>query len=62
MQTDNTTALSVVSNNIMKKLKAMDMTYLWLQCAKVNFTITGHQEKPTMVTMSPNTMRLFIIR
>ena len=25
IQTDNTTALSVVNNNVMKKLKAMDM-------------------------------------
>ncbi len=32
MQTDNTTALNVVNNNVMKKLKAMDMKYHWLQC------------------------------
>jgi hypothetical protein len=32
MQTDNTTALGVVNNNIMKKLKAMDMKYNWLRC------------------------------
>ena len=32
MQTNNTTALSVVNNNVMKKLKAMDMKYHWLQC------------------------------
>jgi hypothetical protein len=32
MQTNNTTALSVVNNNVMKKLKAMDMKYYWLQC------------------------------
>jgi hypothetical protein len=30
MQTDNTTALGVVNNNVMKKLKAMDMKYHWL--------------------------------
>ena len=30
MQTDNTTALGMVNNNIMKKLKAMDMKYHWL--------------------------------
>ncbi len=30
MQTDNTTALGVVNNNIIKKLKAMDMKYHWL--------------------------------
>jgi hypothetical protein len=30
MQTDNTTALGVVSNKVMKKLKAMDMKYHWL--------------------------------
>jgi hypothetical protein len=32
MQTDNTTALSVVNNNVMKKLKANDMKFHWLQC------------------------------
>ncbi len=32
MQTDNTTALGVVNNNIMKKTKAMDMKYHWLRC------------------------------
>ena len=31
MQTDNTTALGVVNNNVMKKLKAMDMKYHWLR-------------------------------
>jgi hypothetical protein len=30
MQTDNTTALNVINNNVMKKLKAMDMKYHWL--------------------------------
>ncbi len=30
MQTDNTTALGVVNNNVIKKLKAMDMKYYWL--------------------------------
>jgi hypothetical protein len=29
-QTNNTTALGIVNNNIMKKLKAMDMKYHWL--------------------------------
>jgi hypothetical protein len=32
MQTDNTTALGVVNQNVMKKLKLMDMKYHWLQC------------------------------
>jgi hypothetical protein len=32
MQTDNTTALGVVNNNVMKKLKSMDMKYHWLRC------------------------------
>ena len=32
MQTDNTTTLRVVNNNIMKKSKLMDMKYHWLQC------------------------------
>jgi hypothetical protein len=30
MQMDNTTALGVVNNNIIEKLKAMDMKYNWL--------------------------------
>jgi hypothetical protein len=30
MQTDYTTALGIISNNFMKKLKAMDMKYHWL--------------------------------
>jgi hypothetical protein len=31
IQTDNTMVLGVVNNNVMKKLKAMDMKYHWLQ-------------------------------
>ena len=30
MQMDNTTALGVVNNNVLKKLKSMDMKYHWL--------------------------------
>ncbi len=30
MQTDNTTALGIVNNNVIKKLKAIDMKYHWL--------------------------------
>jgi hypothetical protein len=30
IQTNNTMALRVVNNNVMKKLKAMDMKYHWL--------------------------------
>ncbi len=30
MKTDNTTVLGVVNNNVMKKLKPMDMKYHWL--------------------------------
>jgi hypothetical protein len=30
MQADNTTALGVVNDNILKKLKSMDMKYHWL--------------------------------
>jgi hypothetical protein len=30
MQTDNTTALDIVNNNVIKKLKASDMKYQWL--------------------------------
>jgi hypothetical protein len=32
MQTDNTIALGVVNQNVMKKMKSMDMKYHWLQC------------------------------
>jgi hypothetical protein len=32
MQTDNTTALGGKNNNVMKKLKLMDMKYHWLRC------------------------------
>jgi hypothetical protein len=32
MQTDNMTALGVVNQNVMKKVKSMDMKYHWLQC------------------------------
>ncbi len=32
IQTDNTTALGVVNQNVMKKLKSMDMKYHWLRC------------------------------
>ena len=31
VQTDNTMALVVVKNNVMKKLKLVDMTFHWLQ-------------------------------
>jgi hypothetical protein len=30
IQTNNTMALGVLNNNVMKKLKAMDMKYHWL--------------------------------
>jgi hypothetical protein len=32
MQTDNTTALGVVNNNVKKQIKGMDMKYHWLRC------------------------------
>jgi hypothetical protein len=32
MQTDNTMALGVVNNNVMKKLKSVDMKYHWHRC------------------------------
>jgi hypothetical protein len=31
MQMDNTTALSIVNNNVIKKMKAIDMKYHWLR-------------------------------
>ena len=32
IQTDNTTALGIVNQNVMEKLKSMDMKYHWLRC------------------------------
>jgi hypothetical protein len=32
MQTDNMTALGVLNQNVMKKMKLMDIKYHWLQC------------------------------
>jgi hypothetical protein len=32
MQTDNMTALGVMHQNVMKKMKSMEMKYHWLQC------------------------------
>jgi hypothetical protein len=34
MQMDNTTALGIINNNVIKKLKAMDMKYHWLHDKK----------------------------
>ena len=64
MQTNNTTALNVVNNTVMKNLKAMDMKYHWLRCreSQGQFCHYWASGKPTMVTMSPNFMCLFIIR
>jgi hypothetical protein len=49
MQTDNTTALGVVNQNVMKKMKSMDMKYHWLLCriSQKNYDIIGLQESQT---------------
>jgi hypothetical protein len=52
MQTDNNTALGVVNNNVIKKLKAMDMKYHWLcnrEC-QGQIDTTGPQAKRTTAT------------
>jgi hypothetical protein len=50
MQTDNTTALGVVNNNVIQKLKAMDMKYIGSATENVedNFDTTGTQAKRTL--------------
>jgi hypothetical protein len=64
IQTENTTALGVVNNNVMKKLKAMDMSTTGFGKESVrNVSATsGHQATKTKVTMSPNIMPRFIMR
>ena len=50
IQTDNTTAHVVVTNNIAsKRLKSMDMKLHWLRCriAQNNFSTTGNQDSTT---------------
>ena len=55
IQTDNTTALGVVNNNVMKKLKAMDMKYHWL-CDRISqkqfrhYWAPGHDNNGDYVT------------
>ena len=52
MQTDNTTALGVVNNNVLKKLKSMDIKYHWLRnrIFADNSDTTGPLAKITMAT------------
>ena len=50
MQTDNTTAHGVVTNNIASKcLKSMDMKLHWLRCriSQKHFPTTGNQDPTT---------------
>jgi hypothetical protein len=56
IQTHNTMALGVVNNNIMKKLKDMDMKYHWLwdRFSQKHSNATGHR--------ATKTTPLFIIR
>ncbi len=52
MQTNNTTALGVVNNNVIKKLKAMDIKYHWLcnrEC-QGQIDTTGPQAKRSTAT------------
>jgi hypothetical protein len=64
IQTDNTTALEIVNNNFMKKLKAMDMKYHWLwdRISQYNSATTGHWATKTKATTSPYIMPRFIMR
>ncbi len=55
IQTDNTMALGVVNNNVMKKLKAMDMKYNWLrdrisQKQFQHYWVPGNKNKGNYVT------------
>jgi hypothetical protein len=58
MQTDNTTALGVVDNNVIKKPKLMDMKYHWLRdrIFADNSNTTGPLAKKTMATTQPSIM------
>jgi hypothetical protein len=64
MQTDNTTALGVVNNNITKKLKVMDMKYHWLRCRinQYQFCYYWAAGKSKMATTSLNIMHPSITR
>jgi hypothetical protein len=42
MQMENTTALGVVNNNIIKKLKAMDMKYHWFRDCHRSCYLVGY--------------------
>ncbi len=64
IQTDNTTVLGIINNNIMKKLKAMDMstTGFGTESVRNNSDTAGHRAMKTKETTSPNIMPQFIIR
>jgi hypothetical protein len=54
MQTDNTTALGIVKNNILKKLKSIDMKYHWLGdrifCRLQHYWAPGKENNGNYVT------------
>ena len=57
MQTDNTTALGVVNNNIQpRRTKAMDMRFHWLRNreAQRQFRFSGAPAPPTGQTTGPS--------
>ncbi len=61
MQTDNSTALGVVTNNIQpRQTKAMDMRFHWLRCreAQNQFRFSGAPAKQTWPIIGPNTTAL----
>jgi hypothetical protein len=64
IQTDNTTALGVINNNLMKKLKAMDMKYHWLwdRISQKHFRHSWAPCNKTKATTSLNIMPQFIVR
>ena len=61
MQTDNSTALGVVTNNIQpRRTKAMDMRFHWLRCreAQNQSVSSGAPAKQTWPIIGPNTTAL----
>jgi hypothetical protein len=63
IQTDNSTAHGVITNNIQPcRTKAMDMRFHWLHCVspKANFDTTGTQDPTTEPNSGPNITMLRI--
>ena len=61
IQTDNSTALGVVTNNIQPCCtKAMNMRFHWLLCCDSQGGTTGAQDPTTEPTIGPNIIALLI--